>query len=178
MVARTLGVGEVVGSIPTAPKFFVKETPHFGDLKPVWPAAPIGGILYVMNKKWFHIALLALMTLGATGTSLAQANCLTMMRTESCCCGPSEDGDSHCPMPAQKTDCPMFEDVERPNSAIVPAKFVPGFDIVFLGTIEVDTLKTNFSLEKYNPSLQSFRTTRQKESVPQFRAPPVTPVAA
>ncbi|MCG3204942.1 MAG: hypothetical protein KCHDKBKB_02461 [Elusimicrobia bacterium] len=133
-----------------------------------------------MAKKGLFIFILSIVTLGTTGSAWSQAQCLKMMSAPnpSCCC-PTEKGlEDCCPIPTEKTDCPMLSQAAHPAIADVPFKFAAHFDLVSVGTLVVDDVKPYLIFSDVDPSIQSVRTDLLRRSIPQFRAPPATPVAA
>lgn len=72
----------------------------------------------------------------------------------------------------------MLSQAAHPASADVPFKFAPHFDLVSFGSIIVDDIKPYLAFSDIDPTLESVRTNLRRHSVPQFRAPPATPVAA
>jgi hypothetical protein len=72
----------------------------------------------------------------------------------------------------------MFSQAAHPASADAPFKFSLHFDLVSFGALVVDDVKPDLAFSDVDPTLQSVRINLLKHSVPQFRAPPVTPVAA
>jgi hypothetical protein len=67
---------------------------------------------------------------------------------------------------------------DQPTQAIVPAKISPAVVLVSYGTLEFNGYKPEFSFEDYKPDSPPFRHERLRRAIPQFRAPPLTPIAA
>lgn len=133
-----------------------------------------------MIKKGLFIFVMSVVTFGTTGSAWSQAQCLKMMSAPnpSCCCPTEKSLEDCCPIPTEKTDCPLLSLAVHPASADAPFKFSLHFDLVSFGTVVEDEVRPYLVFSDVDPTLQSIRSNRLKHSVPQFRAPPVTPVAA
>lgn len=133
-----------------------------------------------MIKRSLFIMLLGAVTFGTAGSAWSQAQCLKMMSAPdpSCCCPEEKSLEDCCAIPTEKTDCPMLSQADHPASADAPFKFSLHFELVSFGTLVEDVVKPYLAFSDVDPTLQSIRTNLLKYSVPQFRAPPVTPVAA
>lgn len=66
----------------------------------------------------------------------------------------------------------------QPETAIVPAKISHTIIMVSHGVVESNEPEPELSFEYRNPVAPVLRLERLRRVVPQFRAPPVTPVAA
>jgi len=134
-----------------------------------------------MNKKWLRIALFALISFGPIGSTWAQVHCLSMMTAaKSTCCCPTNSKSDHCPMPTKKTDdCPMLKEAPNPSAVLPTATVSPEIVLVSFGTIVEDhALKPDFTYERADATFQSFHIGYLQKVVPQFRAPPASPIAA
>ena len=131
-------------------------------------------------KRWLRIILFALIAFGPMGSTWAQVRCISIKTAvKSNCCCPSSVKSDHCPMPKKNTDsCPMFK--ESSPSAILPAAAIsPKIVFVSFGNVDLNiSLPLKLSYERTEDHCQSFHRSYLEKCVPQFRAPPVSPLAA